>query len=109
MKKPIIIRDSSFNEYMAYQSNRVLLYIHELFFDRKPIIKNSSYYTKLYSSKQAKENEKTITAQTIAHIAHITFYRSIYTLYFSTLIFIKTFTCFFMISEFLFSFESFQL
>jgi hypothetical protein len=49
------------------QSNKVLLDIHELFFDRKPIIKNSSYYTKLYSSKQAKENEKTISAQTIVH------------------------------------------
>ena len=106
MKKPIIIRDISFNEYMAYLSNRVLLDIHELFFDRKPIIKNSSYYTKLYSSKQAKENEKTITDQTIAHI---TFYSFIAIWYFSTLIFIKTFIYFFMISEFVFSFESFPL
>ena len=46
------------------KSNKILLDINELFFDRKPIIKNSSYYTKLYSPNQPKENEKTITVKT---------------------------------------------
>ena len=40
------------------QSNKVLTDICDLFFDRKPIIKNSLYYTKLYSPKQTKASEK---------------------------------------------------
>ena len=40
------------------QSNKVRIELSDFFFDRKPIIKNSSYYTKLYSPNQRdlKEN-----------------------------------------------------
>ena len=39
-------------------SNRIRIDITDLFFDRKPIIKNSSYYTKLYSPNTKDINEK---------------------------------------------------
>ena len=47
------------------QSNKALLDINNLFFDRKSIIKNSSYYTKLYSPKYGRINDKRFSAKTI--------------------------------------------
>ena len=39
-------------------TNKIKIDITDLFFDRKPIIKNSSYYTKLYSSDAKELNDK---------------------------------------------------
>ena len=40
------------------QSNKVFKDISDFFFDKKPVIKNSSYYTKLYSPKESTIKEK---------------------------------------------------
>ena len=49
------------------QSNKGIIKISQLLFDKKPIIKNSSYYTKLYSPKQEKVYSKrnSLTSKTI--------------------------------------------
>ena len=38
--------------------NKIITDFSDYFFNKKPIIKNSSYYTKLYSPKQSANNEK---------------------------------------------------
>ena len=47
------------------QANKVLIQINELFSDRKPIIRNSSYYVKIYSPKQGRNNQKNFSIKTI--------------------------------------------
>ena len=49
------------------QSNKALNQLSELFSERKPIIKNSSYYSKLYSIKQTRKNDKNPSMRTIFH------------------------------------------
>ena len=61
------------------QSNKTITRISHLFFDKKKIIKNSSYYTKIYSPKQkkilSKKNSLTIkTIQPIKSQKHKTLY-----------------------------------
>jgi len=47
------------------QTNKVLIQINELFSDRKAIIRNSSYYAKLYPPKHGRNNQKKLSINTI--------------------------------------------
>ena len=47
-----------YNSQSNKNKNKIITDFSDYFFSKKPIIKNSSYYTKLYSPKQATINEK---------------------------------------------------
>ena len=47
-----------YNSQSNKNKNKIITDFSDYFFNKKPIIKNSSYYTKLYSPKQAAINEK---------------------------------------------------